>query len=83
LAHLIARQKLVNKIVNKICIFVAISHTVATMKKADNPKNQSKVEANEQSGVPVPQALEAKSTIVELATPSPPRRSNTSPSWKR
>ena len=39
------------------------------MKKADNPKSQSKVEANEQSGVPAAQALEARSTIVELATP--------------
>ena len=39
------------------------------MKKADNPKSQSKVEANEQAGVPVAQALEAKSTAVELATP--------------
>jgi hypothetical protein len=39
------------------------------MKKADNPKSQSKVEANEQAGVPVAQALEAKSTTVELAAP--------------
>jgi hypothetical protein len=39
------------------------------MKKADNPKNQSKVEAREQADVPVAQALEAKSTTVELATP--------------
>ena len=39
------------------------------MKKPDNPKSQSKVEANEQAGVPAAQALEAKSTTVELATP--------------
>ena len=39
------------------------------MKKADNPKNQLKVEAREQAGVPVVQALEAKSTTVELAPP--------------
>ena len=39
------------------------------MKKGDNPKSQLKVEANEQSGVLVSQALEAKSTTVELATP--------------
>ncbi len=39
------------------------------MKKADNPKNQMKVEAKEQSGMPVAQALEAKSTTVELGTP--------------
>ena len=38
------------------------------MKKTDNHKSQSKVEANEPSGVPVAQAL-AKSTTVELATP--------------
>jgi hypothetical protein len=55
--------------VNKICIFVAVSHTAETMKKGDNPKSQLKVEANEQSGVLVSQALEAKSTTVELATP--------------
>jgi hypothetical protein len=48
---------------------VAISHTAETMKKADNPKNQLKVEAREQAGVPVVQALEAKSTTVELAPP--------------
>jgi hypothetical protein len=39
------------------------------MKKVDNPKNQSKVEAREQADVPVALALEAKSTTVELATP--------------
>ena len=39
------------------------------MKKTDNPKSQSKVEANVQASVPVAQALEAKSTTVELATP--------------
>jgi hypothetical protein len=55
--------------VDKICIFAAIPHTVATMKKADNSKNQSKVEANEHSDVPVAQALESKSAAVELATP--------------
>ena len=54
---------------DKICIFAAIPHTVATMKKADNSKNQSKVEANEHSDVPVAQALESKSAAVELATP--------------
>jgi len=59
----------VDKIVDKICIFAAIPHTVATMKKADNSKNQSKVEANEHSDVPVAQALESKSAAVELATP--------------
>lgn len=48
---------------------MAISHTAETMKKADNPKNQMKVEAKEQSGMPVAQALEAKSTTVELGTP--------------
>jgi hypothetical protein len=48
---------------------MAISHTVATMKKADNTKNQLKVEAREQAGAPVPQAPEAKSTTVELANP--------------
>ena len=58
-----------DKIVDKICIFAAIPHTVATMKKADNSKNQSKVEANEHSDVPVAQALESKSAAVELATP--------------
>jgi hypothetical protein len=38
------------------------------MKKAENPRNQMKVEAREQSGMPVAQALEAKSTTVELGT---------------
>jgi len=38
------------------------------MKKTDNPKSQSKVEANVQASVLVAQAL-AKSTTVELATP--------------
>jgi hypothetical protein len=39
------------------------------MKKGDNSKSQLKVEANEQSGVPAAQALEARSTTVELAPP--------------
>ena len=48
---------------------MAISHTAAIMKKTDNPKNRSKVEAKEQAGEPVAAALEAKSTTVELANP--------------
>ena len=38
------------------------------MKKGDDPKNQSKVEAKEQAGVSTTQALEAISPTVEPAT---------------
>lgn len=39
------------------------------MKKADNPKSQMKIETKEQAGIPESQALEARSTTVEIATP--------------
>ena len=39
------------------------------METTGHPKRQLKIEANEHAGVPVSQALEAKSTTVELATP--------------
>jgi hypothetical protein len=67
--HVIERQRLVNKILNYICIFVAVSHTAVKMKKANNPKSQMKVEAKEHAGVPVARDSEAKSATVELATP--------------
>jgi len=52
--------------------FAAVSNIAATMKKGDNSKSQLKVEANEQSGLPAAQSLEARSTTVELATPLTP-----------